>query len=82
MQYLNKYDTKKTLKNFYVNHFKKSNFMKKFNLEGQLELIKRGNHEEIMYYLRLRYLSKEALPLLIKRANAEEILAYIAKRFD
>lgn len=44
-----------------------------------VEMIERGNHDEIMAYISKCQLEIDAEPLLVKRGNHDEIMAYITR---
>ena len=49
--------------------------MEKIGLNQEMDMIFRGNHEEIMAYINKYLLNTEAEMALIKRGNSEEINA-------
>lgn len=50
-------------------------------LQEQLEMIKRGDHEEIMDYIFYGPLDGDAEVALLKRGNHEEIMEYLSSNY-
>ena len=53
--------------------------MEKIGSNQEMDMILRGNHEEIMAYINKYLLNTEAEMALIKRGHHEEIMAYLDK---
>lgn len=45
--------------------------------DAELEMVKRGDHKEIMEYIPLCYLSETAEVALMRRGNHDEIMLYL-----